>query len=539
MRTNIVAWAAWLAQVSTLVLGIGCQPSLPDPTDWGPPTETAEPSVQLEPEADFSLAPPVVRFRFHPGDSAEIDLKRLLFVEGHVGDGHLRQVVNSDVSETLAERVLPTLAWKEPDGTAVLAPTHVLTLGATYGVLSGEPALLADLSVTNVDPVPLLMRTWPSAETSSFSNFAIVCGESGPFQSPSGALFSPGNVLSTVEQGIWGGLGSNCLRLNPILGASAPWFDKPNVKPRSPLVPPPLLTLPGGQPLRVDPTPIQLGNTASPTEVKPLLCEPPSVPFGPGCVWVEDDRLVVVPPEVPLLWEVRGGSSLGDSVLKTAPGEPWKVTGLTPNSLASFSVVALDEWGEPTASGSGAPKGVHNLTLQTLPPMPHVILNEVFANPLGPEPDQEWVELYNDGAVPADLTGYILSDLGGSTTLPAVALAPGGYALVVNSTFLEDDEIDPSPAPETLLIHVEHLGKGGLKNDGEPLKLVNAAGEVVSKFPMLPKPKAGLSVSRIYPSVPDGTSSGFQITVATPGSPNATSGAADVQKMREPRHLVR
>lgn len=523
MRTNIVAWVAWFTQVPTLALGIGCQPALPDPPGERPSEEITAPSIQLEPAGNFAQAPPVVRVRIVPGDSVEIDLKRLFFVEGHVGEGHLRQVVNSELSEALTERVMPTLAWKEPDGSAVLAPTHVLSLGATYGVLSGEPAVMADLDIVKTDPVPTLMRTWPPADGKSFSNFAIACGETSLFQSPSNVFFSPGNMEAAVQQGIWGGLGLSCLRFTPLLGSSALWVDgqTPSL-PRSPLVAPPLLVLPD-QTVRVDPAPIQMGKGAAADAVEPLSCEPPSVPFGPACVWVEDDRLLVIPPKVPLLWAVRGGTFPEEWVLASGPGEPWKITGLMPSALTSFSVVALDEWGLPTASGSGVPPGVHNVTIQTKEPLPHVILSEVFANPLGPEPDQEWVELYNDGLVAADLTGYVLSDLGGSTTLPAVTLSPGGYALVVNSTFLEDDEIDPSPAPETLLIYVEHLGKGGLKNDGEPLKLTDADGQVVSKFPMLPKPKAGLSVSRIYPSVPDGASTGFQVTTPTPGAPNSTA----------------
>ena len=35
--------------------------------------------------------------------------------------------------------------------------------------------------------------------------------------------------------------------------------------------------------------------------------------------------------------------------------------------------------------------------------MPHVVINEVLANPVGGEPAQEWVELYNDGRAPAVL----------------------------------------------------------------------------------------------------------------------------------------
>jgi hypothetical protein len=153
----------------------------------------------------------------------------------------------------------------------------------------------------------------------------------------------------------------------------------------------------------------------------------------------------------------------------------------------------------------------------TLGPMPHVILNEAQANPLGPEPAQEWVELVNDGSVAANLGGYVLADIGGTTTLPDALLPPGGYALIVNETFVEDDELDPPPAPGTLLLRVAKLGLNGLSNSGEPLKLIDTEGQVVSRFPATPKPKAGRSVSRVKPDAPDGIAASFADSEPTPG----------------------
>src|SRR5690606_40695464 len=40
------------------------------------------------------------------------------------------------------------------------------------------------------------------------------------------------------------------------------------------------------------------------------------------------------------------------------------------------------------------------------------VLNEVLANPSGPEPQQEWVEILNAGNVAASLSGYRLKDSG-------------------------------------------------------------------------------------------------------------------------------
>ncbi len=156
----------------------------------------------------------------------------------------------------------------------------------------------------------------------------------------------------------------------------------------------------------------------------------------------------------------------------------------------------------------------------TLPPSPHVILNEVLANPLGPEPQQEWVELYNDGSLPVDLDGYLLADLGGETLLPAALLAPGAFALIVNEGFVEDDGHDVAPFAGTLILRVPKLGQAGLTNAGEPLSLRDAAGAVVSRFPAGPKTKAGMSLSRRSPEAPDLSPAGFVQAAPSPGGPN-------------------
>jgi hypothetical protein len=154
--------------------------------------------------------------------------------------------------------------------------------------------------------------------------------------------------------------------------------------------------------------------------------------------------------------------------------------------------------------------------------MAHIVINEVLANPLGPEPAQEWVELVNDGSIEADLAGYVLEDIGGKTDLPKARLAPGAHALIVNDAFVLDDELDPVPAPRALVLHVPKLGKGGLSNSGEPLKLVDSTGRVVSRFPIGPRVKAGSSVARVLPSSPDGLASSFKAGYPTPGARNGS-----------------
>ncbi|NVB42471.1 hypothetical protein G6O69_31900 [Pseudenhygromyxa sp. WMMC2535] len=122
------------------------------------------------------------------------------------------------------------------------------------------------------------------------------------------------------------------------------------------------------------------------------------------------------------------------------------------------------------------------------PELPAVDITEVLANPAGPEPDAEFVELRlsPDAAGPAELGGLVLSDLdpaslatlyaAGETipgdTLPALSLAPGELALLVSSGWAPGLGEDPAPpAGAAILVLDASLASGGLKNAGEALSL--------------------------------------------------------------------
>lgn len=68
------------------------------------------------------------------------------------------------------------------------------------------------------------------------------------------------------------------------------------------------------------------------------------------------------------------------------------------------------------------------------PPTPAIRFNEVESN--GGTPG-DWVELYNYGSTPVDLTGYIFKDNDDTHiyTLPATIVAPGGYLVLEEAQF--------------------------------------------------------------------------------------------------------
>lgn len=148
------------------------------------------------------------------------------------------------------------------------------------------------------------------------------------------------------------------------------------------------------------------------------------------------------------------------------------------------------------------------------------VVTEVLANPNGPEPASEWVEIYNPSAEPRSLAGYRLRDAGGTTDLPAVLLPAGGFGLVVTASYVANPDVDVVPDGRAVPIVVESIGKQGLANSGEEILLENPAGKLVSRVPALAG-KEGVSVVRTHPLAPDVATS-----FRAHGAPGASPGSS-------------
>ena len=146
---------------------------------------------------------------------------------------------------------------------------------------------------------------------------------------------------------------------------------------------------------------------------------------------------------------------------------------LPPSTAATVTVNATDLAGNAAVSAPFA--------FTTPVALPPVAITEVLANPAGPEPQQEYVELRNLGAADVPLAGLRLQDSKGGDDLPAETLAAGGYALVVTATYDPDEGSDPAPRAGTLLLRVDtRLGSDGLSNSGEVVQLVQGDAVVSS-----------------------------------------------------------
>ncbi|MCA9688298.1 MAG: hypothetical protein KC636_01725 [Myxococcales bacterium] len=152
------------------------------------------------------------------------------------------------------------------------------------------------------------------------------------------------------------------------------------------------------------------------------------------------------------------------------------------------------------------------------PELPSLAIAEVLANPRGPEPAQEFVELVDlrDDGDPQTITGLAIVDLDGAAArqggadvgdrLPDFVIAPGQRAVVVGSGYVAEEPNDPAPADGAVIVRLASaIGSGGLKNGGEPLTLLRPADD----------PEAAAIVASYGAPIPvEGTTSAGQSVVA-------------------------
>jgi hypothetical protein len=166
------------------------------------------------------------------------------------------------------------------------------------------------------------------------------------------------------------------------------------------------------------------------------------------------------------------------------------------------------------------------LPITTTEPLPTIGITEIRADPAGPEPRQEYVEIENYGAMPVSLAGMSLADSASSMgdALPSVTIPAFSHALLVSSGFDPDETAggaDVAAPAGAILVHLDaSLGSGGLSNAGEPLFLRDALGRWVSAAPSSPAPRSGVCIVRVSPSHRTGEVGSFEYDAAltcTPG----------------------
>lgn len=461
----------------------GCGP------DWRPPAALGQAfSAEIVPLAEPSTAPNLLQLRVGgSGDRSALSDFRLF--SGPLTAYHLGRIAARELPSTLEERELPVAVWSDGDD-IVVSPTRPLELDV-HTLATPELGRILEFTVT--ERVPMLERLWPPPGVSAGVGPSVYCGDVGSVNE--GQVFlPPAGVPAALEIGgdALGSLSGRCVQLSLAVEP-----------PAGTLLLPPLL-----EGIAFDPAVL----VHAPSAPLDAPCVEPEVHFGgPVCAEVADDRIVL---------RAFGGSAL----LSLATPEPWAAVlvpgrsavlrGLEPNSVHRVSGWMFD-------LGAGARSFEREVA--TLPARPHLVIDEVLSDPAGVERASEWIELTNDGGTSASLVGLVLEDVGGAVELPDVLVAPGERVLLVGDDFAPDPELDQVPDLATPLVRVGSLGKGGLSNQGELLRLRDASGVVVSRFPAKKSSRAGQSLARRSPDAPDDDPSSFgphSAPGASPGAPN-------------------
>jgi hypothetical protein len=240
--------------------------------------------------------------------------------------------------------------------------------------------------------------------------------------------------------------------------------------------------------------------------LQPTACAIDELTLPVGCALVTDERV-----ELQLFHHpgVRVLAELDDqriAVLSASTKEPLRFAGLFADRTYTLIVETVD---------ARRHAELISWPLKTAPPQATLAISEVNADPNGPEPEQEYVELVNYGSAAQSLAGLHLSDdpkALGAALPEQVTIAAGARALLVSDDFDLYDARDPTPAPGSVLVRVgKSVTRAGLSNSGERLFLRSAEGHRISAAPAQPAPRAGKCLSR------SGQSSAWVLDECTPG----------------------
>jgi len=431
--------------------------------------------VTLDPPAALDAAPAVVRVEVA---DFPLPVEALALFQGTLSDYFVSELKSGRVPASLRARQVSAEGWVDRTGArTVLAPSEPLVPGGVYtiGVVGGRA--LGTLHVAS-DGEAYAERVWPPHQWARGGGRWVFCGGFGGAADQRGIVFDPGDIAAIASAGVDsdGALGDSCVRFdldsNPGTGVG---------------VPPPRFSGVALDPAAVD---FAVEPAESPTD-----CSANEVPLGGACAAIFDDRMVVTCAGGPLLFamEIADRTEL-DAVL---PGAPLVVRGLPVASSIHVHGTAIDLTGRETPFD----RDVTTTAVAT-----HVVLNEVMANPFGPEPAEEWIEVVNDGTAAVDLGGSTLEDQQGSVEVPPATLPPGKFALLVSEGYVVNDGRDVVPAPGTLIVRLSRLG---LSNSGEAMTLRGPDGAPWSRFPPLVPPREGVSVGRRHPWSLDGDAGSF------------------------------
>jgi hypothetical protein len=233
------------------------------------------------------------------------------------------------------------------------------------------------------------------------------------------------------------------------------------------------------------------GRDDLPPATLPATCALDELAVEAGCALLDEHALRLrVQADEPVVAELTVEDARVSAVADQDALE-LALSALTPDSALPATLMLTDLAGN---------ERMLTLALHTTPALATVSIDEVRADPLGPEPAQEYVELLNYGNAPVELAGLVITDdplEEGVAIDRALRLDPGARALLVAGAFDASDVRDgPLPPGVTLLRAPGSIAGSGLSNAGELLLLRDAQGRRLSGAPASPKPRAGICLHR-------------------------------------------
>lgn len=446
--------------------------------------------LTLEEESGEALesVPRVARFRLL--GAGAIALEDIWLVSGDVSSVSQGKLERGEVPKTVEDHREPLIVWVEGEEIR-LAPSTILEAGARYSLVAVGAGLIGTFAVSSEErPV---LRLWGSSFAPAGGE-AVYCTGAPPH------LSTPLD-LDAFDQapGFQRGVSVTGIGADYCVRAALPTDEDIFLPPAS------------VDEFLLEPTPIDLLPDVVPVDGtgSPSGCEG-SVQFHGGCAVVMQGAVMArVSAGYYFFSFAKKGTkeSTHEVVLEALTDQSIAFGPLEADSLYELSITRFS----PGASSVEGENEVH--TFESGPPAARFILTEVLADPLGSEPQAEWVEVMNAGTSAGSLGGLFLWDSGRGVPLPDVVLGPGEVGLIVRSDFSFSSDVIPDAA--SVPVVVPTLGDNGLRNSGEEVSLRSEDGQILSSIPAIPA-RAGESVARRDPWATDARDS-FEVT--SPPSP--------------------
>ena len=181
-----------------------------------------------------------------------------------------------------------------------------------------------------------------------------------------------------------------------------------------------------------------------------------------------------------------------------------------------------------------SPIATVRIAINSLQQQREIVINEVHVDPDIATELVEFIELYNRGDAPVDLSGWALRGAVGYTFPPGAFVDAGGYIVATQHPEMFTDKFSQVAWGPW---------EGRLRNEGDVIELWTAVGDLIDEVDYqlgFPWPTVGdapgPSMQLINPSLENDLGGSWQSAVPTPGAANSVLAANAAPQMRRVQH---